>query len=84
MVLRVERENTAWANDEVVDVVRRGLRHDWSDEVARTHVAGVVGRMAELDLIRREWNGRRVRYELSDVKDLPEFSRFLGPELHDA
>jgi hypothetical protein len=49
--------------EEVVEVVRQGLPSDWSDQVARTHVAGLIGRMTELGLLRRHWTGRRVRYE---------------------
>jgi hypothetical protein len=44
--------------------VRTSLPLQWSDQMARTHVSGLVARMAEMSLVRRKWEGRNVQYEL--------------------
>jgi len=57
--------------DELVTVMRDLAPSDWSDQVVRSHVAGTIGRMAELGLVRRHWEGRRVRYELNGSEGAP-------------
>jgi hypothetical protein len=39
----------------------------------QTHLSGVVARLAELGVIRRLWNGRRVTYEAAKLEGLPLF-----------
>jgi hypothetical protein len=53
--------------DTVIGALRPSLPPTWTDQVVRTHVAGVIGRMAELDLVHRQWEGRRVRYHLGPI-----------------
>lgn len=43
--------------------VRSSLPSEWTDVMARTHVSGVVARLADLALLRRRWEGRNVTYE---------------------
>lgn len=49
--------------DDLLAAVRPTLPGDWSHMMTRTHVSGVVARLAEMGLIRRKWEGRNARYE---------------------
>lgn len=39
---------------------------EWTDVVFRTHVYGVLGRLSELGVITKQWQGRTVEYEVAD------------------
>jgi hypothetical protein len=43
----------------------------WSEVMAHTHVSGLVARLSDLRLLKRNWQGRKVTYELGE-KDLVE------------
>lgn len=43
------------------------LPRDWSETMIRTHVTGVVARMVDLGLLRRQWQGRHVLYETTEL-----------------
>ena len=45
--------------------IRPTFPEDWSELVARTHVSGLVARLAEMALLQRHWEGRHVNYEPS-------------------
>jgi hypothetical protein len=49
--------------DELMAAVRPLVPSEWSDLMARTHVSGLVARLAEMGLLRRRWEGRNVNYE---------------------
>ncbi len=49
--------------DALLTAARPGLPEHWSHMMTRTHVSGVVARLAETGLIRRKWEGRNARYE---------------------
>jgi hypothetical protein len=46
--------------------IHRRFPTDWSDLAFRTHVYGILARLAELGQIERVWTGRSVRYRLTD------------------
>lgn len=65
--------------DDLGRSIRPLLPESWSTLMVRTHVSGAVARLAELGLLRREWEGRRVRYlPSSDAKEWSggELARF--------
>lgn len=49
--------------DDLLASVRPHLPEEWSRMMTRTHISGVVARLAEVGLIRRRWEGRNARYE---------------------
>lgn len=51
----------------LLESVKSRLPREWTDLAKRTHIAGVLARCTDLDLIRRRWEGRNVTYELSDL-----------------
>jgi hypothetical protein len=51
--------------DELLNAVRPELPTHWSDVMTRTHVSGIVARLADMGLLRRRWEGRNVSYEAS-------------------
>jgi len=51
--------------DELMVAVRSSFPNDWSEVMARTHLSGVVARAADLGVLKREWEGRRVTYKLT-------------------
>jgi hypothetical protein len=53
--------------DHLLASVRPHLPHEWSRMMTRTHVSGVVARLAEMGLIRRKWEGRNARYEATPL-----------------
>ena len=55
---------------EQIDLLGTHLPEDWSDSQVRTHVTGVVARMVDLGLLRRQWRGRRVQYETTQSATL--------------
>jgi hypothetical protein len=65
-VLKAILEGTT-TPESVLAAVRPLLAQEWSDVMARTHVSGVVARLAEIGLIRRRWQGRHVSYEASGM-----------------
>jgi hypothetical protein len=49
--------------DALVAAIKDIFPADWSQIVLRTHIAGVISRMAEVGLLSRRWEGRNVKYE---------------------
>jgi hypothetical protein len=45
----------------------------WTQSMVMTHVSGLVARLADLRLLRRQWQGRNVRYELCEQQRLDAF-----------
>lgn len=64
-------------NDQLT-LLREHLPAEWSDTMVRTHVTGVVARMVDLALLRRQWEGRRVQYEITPLA--ADFSRLQYPD----
>lgn len=54
---------------ELTAAVQSEFPRDWTESVALTHISGLVARLAELRLLRRQWQGRRVTYELGNKVD---------------
>ena len=52
--------------ESLLAATRHSFPGTWSDLEFRTHVYGVLGRLVELGLIGKEWEGRRVQYKLLD------------------
>jgi hypothetical protein len=50
--------------DALLPALRPALPPEWTEPMVRTHLTGLVSRMIELTLLRRQWEGRFVRYEL--------------------
>lgn len=48
--------------DALMGAVRSQFPDNWSALMVRTHVSGLVARMADLGLLRREWTGRNAKY----------------------
>jgi hypothetical protein len=46
--------------------VQSKLPAEWTESVSLTHISGLVARLAELRLLKRNWQGRNVTYELGD------------------
>jgi len=53
--------------ESLLEAVRPALPTTWTDVQARGHLAGVVTRLTELDVIARVWTGRHVHYELGPL-----------------
>jgi hypothetical protein len=53
--------------ESLLEVVKPSLPQSWSDVQARGYLAGLVTRLAELDVIARAWSGRTVHYELGTL-----------------
>jgi hypothetical protein len=62
-VQKAVREGGHNTPDGLVAAIKDIFPKDWSTIVLRTHVAGVISRMAEVGLLRRHWEGRNVKYE---------------------
>ena len=50
----------------LLSYIHRNFPADWSDLAFRTHVYGILARLAELGQIERVWSGRSVHYRLTD------------------
>jgi hypothetical protein len=50
----------------LLSYIRRNFPPDWSDLAFRTHVYGILARLAELGQIERVWTGRSVHYRLTE------------------
>ncbi len=55
---------------EQLELLGTQLPGDWSAIQVRTHVTGVVARMVDLGLLRRQWQGRHVRYDTTQLASL--------------
>ncbi len=58
---------------ELGEAVRPQFPDEWSDSVFQTHLSGLVARLGDLRLLRRNWLGRNVRYELGDEQQVESF-----------
>jgi hypothetical protein len=61
---------------ELTAAVQSNFLHEWTESMALTHISGLVARLAELQLLHRQWQGRRVTYELGDKAE--EFVKVSG------
>jgi len=68
LVLSFVSDGQNTPNDQI-DLLREHLPEDWSDTMVRTHVTGVVARMVDLGLLRRQWEGRHVQYETTSLAE---------------
>jgi hypothetical protein len=50
----------------LLSYIHRNFPTDWSELAFRTHVYGILARLAELGQIQRVWSGRSVHYRLTD------------------
>jgi hypothetical protein len=55
------------------NAVRAELPQDWTEGMMLTHISGLVARLADLRLIKRQWDGRFVRYEIGDKERADAF-----------
>jgi hypothetical protein len=61
---------------ELISAVQSKFPRDWTENTVLTHNSGLVARLAELRLLRRQWQGRHVQYELGDkVEEFLNMSR---------
>jgi hypothetical protein len=51
----------------VAAAVRGRFPAEWSEVVFRTHLSGLVARLADLRLLHRRWEGRHVQYGLGEA-----------------
>jgi hypothetical protein len=51
----------------------------WNQNMVFTHISGLVARLAELRLLKRNWQGRNVNYELVDQKQVETFLKVSEP-----
>jgi hypothetical protein len=58
---------------ELTEAVRPKFPEDWSDNVFQTHLSGLVARLGELQLLRRNWQGRNVNYQVVDQEQVESF-----------
>jgi hypothetical protein len=49
--------------DDLLTALRVALPQAWTPLMLRSHVSGIVARLAELGALQRHWEGRNVRYE---------------------
>jgi hypothetical protein len=45
----------------------------WTQSMVLTHISGLVARLADLRLLRRQWQGRNVQYELGERQRVDSF-----------
>jgi hypothetical protein len=65
---------------ELTTAVQSEFPRDWTRSIVLTHISGLVARLAELRLLRRQWQGRHVTYELGDkVEEFLNVSRTKEP-----
>jgi hypothetical protein len=57
----------------LVSAAQARLPRKWTQSMVLTHVSGLVARLADLRLLRRQWQGRNVRYELGEQQRLDAF-----------
>jgi hypothetical protein len=58
---------------DLVRSVQAKFPRKWSQSMVMTHVSGLVARLADLRLLRRQWQGRNVRYELGERRRVDGF-----------
>lgn len=71
-VLQIVKEGKTSPAD-LSDAVRSRFPDDWSDSVFQTHLSGLVARLGDLRLLRRNWQGRNVLYELAEEQLVESF-----------
>jgi hypothetical protein len=58
---------------DLVRSVQAQFPRKWTQSMVMTHVSGLVARLADLRLLRRQWQGRNVRYELGERQRVDAF-----------
>jgi hypothetical protein len=61
---------------QLVQSVQTKLPRHWTHGMILTHISGLVARLADLRLLERKWQGRKVEYELGER---PRLDAFLKP-----
>jgi hypothetical protein len=72
MILNAVAEGNVTPGD-LFAAVSSKFPNDWSEVMARTHVSGLIARLADLRLLKRNWQGRNVNYELGDRHQVERF-----------
>jgi hypothetical protein len=57
----------------LAEATRTEFPKEWSDDVFKTHVSGLIARLGDLRLVRRQWQGRFVTYEAGDRDRIAQF-----------
>jgi hypothetical protein len=57
----------------LADAVQAEFSRDWTESMTLTHISGLVARLADLQMLRRRWQGRNVEYELGDRRRVDAF-----------
>jgi hypothetical protein len=57
----------------LVEAIRPSFPSDWTDVVFRTYLSGVIARLADLRLLRRQWEGRNVHYDVGNTAQVDAF-----------
>lgn len=57
----------------LTDVVQAEFSRGWTQSMTLTHISGLVARLADLQMLRRRWQGRNVEYELGDRRRVDAF-----------
>jgi hypothetical protein len=68
IILAAVQEGKTTPSD-LTTTVQSKFPREWTQGMALTHISGLVARLAELRLLRRQWQGRHVTYELGDKVD---------------
>jgi hypothetical protein len=58
---------------DLVRSVQTKFPRKWTQSMVMTHVSGLVARLADLRLLRRQWQGRNVQYELGEPQRVDGF-----------
>ncbi|HEV3256669.1 MAG TPA: hypothetical protein VG013_07320 [Gemmataceae bacterium] len=75
IILMAVRDGKTTPSD-LTTAVQSKFPREWTQSMALTHISGLVARLAELRLLRRQWQGRHVTYELGDrVEEFLKLSR---------
>lgn len=59
--------------DTLLEAIRPAFPSQWTDVALRTHLYGILARLSDLGTLSKEWNGRRVRYQVMGTA-LPSFA----------
>jgi hypothetical protein len=71
ILIAVQQGNTT--PPDLASAVQGKFPREWTQGTVLTHVSGLVARLAELRLLRRQWQGRNVNYELGNRKQVETF-----------
>jgi len=72
LVLRAVASGKTTPTD-LAQTIRSEFPTDWSESSFQTHVSGLIARLGELRLLKRNWQGRNVNYELGNQTQVKDF-----------